>query len=155
MEPRYIYRVDNTYLPPQSNLRKWISSPPSQSPACPVRMAGHRMPPHCEWWVLGWPIRCLAVSCHAALRTSSCGKPAIFLNSLVIPGNCCMCTARGSGCVALGGGDYDGGFFDILILPPFDTVAMACLNSKSHGRKSKGLLIKNQKDPVPLRSVMQ
>ena len=46
-----------------------------------------------------------------SLWTSSCGKPAIFLNSLVIPGSCCMCTARGSGCVALGGGDYDGGFF--------------------------------------------
>ena len=24
------------------------------------------------------------------------------------PNNCCICTGEGSGCVALGGGDYDG-----------------------------------------------
>ena len=42
-----------------------------------------------------------------------------------VPDNCCICTTKGSGCVSLGGGDYDG---DLLMFTSNPTLLrfLAC-----------------------------
>ena len=76
----------------------------------------------------------------------------------LVPDNCCICTTRGSGCVALGGGDYDG---DLLMFTSNPTLVefLHCtpsgidmpefITARAH---IEGLV--DQKQPILLRSVM-
>ena len=76
----------------------------------------------------------------------------------LVPDYCCTCTTRGSGCVALGSGDYDG---DLLMFTSNPTLleVMHCtpdgidmpefIAARKH---IEGLV--DRREPVPLRSVM-
>eukprot|EP00435_Cladocopium_sp_Y103_P025857 s1447_g6.t1 len=78
-----------------------------------------------------------------------------------VPNNCVICTRRGSGCVALGGGDYDGGLLQFTS----DRALLAFLNF-THGGRTVPEFVAARKEiedhvksvqivPVPLTSIMQ
>ena len=77
-----------------------------------------------------------------------------------VPNNCVICTCIGSGCVALGGGDYDG---DLLMFTS-DPALLAFLEFTNGGRKlpefvaARGEIERHVKSvqfkPLPLTSIM-
>ena len=117
---------------------------------------GQPVPHHRQWWVLGWPIRRVAVSRDATVRHPGLGS---LPSSWFVPDNCCICTTIGSGCVSLGGGDYDG---DLLMFTS-NPILLKFLDCTPSGTEVpefnaarahvEGLVEKSS--PTRLRSIMQ
>ncbi|CAL1140711.1 unnamed protein product, partial [Cladocopium goreaui] len=92
--------------------------------------------------------------CHIVVNGS------VWVGQFAVPNNCVICTCIGSGCVALGGGDYDG---DLLMFTS-DPALLAFLEFTNGGRKlpefvaARGEIERHVKSvqfkPLPLTSIM-